>query len=289
MISLIVCSANINIFKKFKDSVQKTIGIEHEIVRIDNMQNLYGICEAYNLGASKAKFDLLCFVHEDVAFLTKNWGEILLNYFINKTTGLLGIAGTQYKTKTTGGWWTSGPLTKIKLVQGNKNKSKSPQAINQSASNYELGVCIDGVFMVTPKKVWNEIRFDENTLKKFHCYDLDYSFYVFQKGYDILICYDILLEHFSDGNYDKTWYEQTVILHKKWSRCLPISLPCIPEKEKIKAEWEIKKSMTRFLVQNKYPIGVILKNIFGKMYKFSLKKCLICIIEIYKAKKTNKT
>jgi GT2 family glycosyltransferase len=284
MISIIICSTNIDRYDKLKNNVQQTIGIEHEIIRINNNQNIYGICEAYNIGASKARYELLCFIHEDVSFLNTDWGKILLYYFQNKEVGLLGIAGSQYKTKTVGGWWNSGPLVKIKMRQGSKN-SNAFQDINKEASGCESCVCIDGIFMATPQKVWKETLFDNKTLKKFHCYDLDYSLSVFEKGYKVLVCYDIFLEHFSTGEYNRVWYDETLKFHRKWQSKLPISIDNISRKEKIEVEWNTKKNMLGFLVSNDYPLSELLKNIFSKMYSFSLKKCIICIIEIYKLKK----
>ena len=285
MISVIICSVDHEQYNVLCENIRSTIGVEHEIIRIDNSKNTFGICAAYNVGALKAKFELLCFVHEDVAFLTSKWGEILLNHFEDTEIGLLGIAGAQYKTRTIGGWWTPGDLSKIKLIQGNKNKLSSSQEINKDISGCMSCVCVDGVFMVTPRKVWELIRFDEVLLNKFHCYDLDYSLAVFDKGYKVIVCYDIYLEHFSQGGYDKIWYEETLKFHRKWQEKLPIGIDGISEKDKIAAEWEIKKNITRFLVSINYPLSTILKNIFGKMYKFSFKLCLICILEIYKARK----
>ncbi len=285
MISIIVCSVNIEYFDRLKENIQSTIGTEYELIRIDNSNNNYSICQAYNIGALKSQYDILCFLHEDITFKTYNWGKILLDHFQDQTMGLIGVAGSQYKTKTISGWWASNTLAKIKLIQGNKNNPTFSQEINKDASGYEFCVCIDGVFMCTSRKIWQKIQFDDTTLKKFHCYDLDYSLAVFEKGYKVIVCYDIFLEHFSAGGYDKIWYEETLKLHKKWQSKLPLSTSGISQQDKVNAEWETKKNITRFLVQNKYPLSTILKNIFGKMYSFSLKKCLICIIEIYKARK----
>ncbi|MFX4377337.1 glycosyltransferase, partial [Acinetobacter baumannii] len=68
----------------------------------DNSANRYSICSAYNEGAEKAKYDNLCFVHEDVVFRTNNWGQIALTEV--KKFDLLGVAGSNYKSKAISGW-----------------------------------------------------------------------------------------------------------------------------------------------------------------------------------------
>ncbi len=77
MISIIVCSIKEPSWKDHERNVKATIGTDHEYLRIDNRENNYGICEAYNRGAAKSKGDILVFVHEDVFFLERGWGPVL--------------------------------------------------------------------------------------------------------------------------------------------------------------------------------------------------------------------
>jgi hypothetical protein len=81
------------------DSIEKTIGdVEYEIIGIENHAK-YSLCEAYNIGASKAKFSYLCFMHEDILFWTKNWGNHLINLMLSdKKIGLVGVMGTKFKS-----------------------------------------------------------------------------------------------------------------------------------------------------------------------------------------------
>ena len=96
MISLIVCSRNQALLQELQASVEKTIGVPHEFVVIDNLDNQYNISQAYNKGTREAKFGYLIFVHEDVEFLTKNWGNALMDIIKNKNVGAVGIAGSNY-------------------------------------------------------------------------------------------------------------------------------------------------------------------------------------------------
>ena len=88
MISVIICSANESRMQKIRENVAATIGVEHELVMVTNAKEIGGICSGYNAGAEQAVFDTLCFVHDDVSFLTNGWGQRVLAHFQGKTNPL---------------------------------------------------------------------------------------------------------------------------------------------------------------------------------------------------------
>jgi hypothetical protein len=53
------------------------------------------------------------------------------------------------------------------------------------------------------------------------------------KTHHAVVTYEVLLEHFSEGNYDQTWIEETLKLHKKWINYLPIDLEGAIKKRKV--------------------------------------------------------
>lgn len=70
MISLIVCSRSPSCPDSFSKHIETTIGeLPYEIIWIDNSNNQRNICQAYNYGLSKARYDYLCFLHEDIIFI----------------------------------------------------------------------------------------------------------------------------------------------------------------------------------------------------------------------------
>ena len=93
MISLIVCSRSKDISRKLRENVEKTIGVEFEWVVIDNSTGAHSIFKAYNLGSKRAKGDILCFMHDDILFLSNNWGKVVIDAFQMETLGLLGVIG----------------------------------------------------------------------------------------------------------------------------------------------------------------------------------------------------
>jgi len=201
MISVIVSSHNLPIFSNFSKSLEKTIGVAYEIIKIPN-PGLMSICEAYNLGASKAKYDYLLFVHEDVLFHSNKWGTRLINHLDKENNGIIGLAGSNYVPASPSAW----SVISCKYTFGNVNKVLEKN-INQTkgANEIQSVFALDGVFMAIKKSLYKEFLFNEN-IKGFHGYDTDFSLRVATK-YKNYIVGDILIEHFSKGHPNKVWLD----------------------------------------------------------------------------------
>src|ERR1700749_930895 len=109
MISIIISSANPSLLIQASKNIEDTIGVPYELVSFDNSGGQKGICEVYNLGIKKARYELLCFMHEDIEIETHGWGQVVIDQFnSDKELGLLGVAGSIYKTLTPSGWHGTG-------------------------------------------------------------------------------------------------------------------------------------------------------------------------------------
>jgi hypothetical protein len=207
MLSIIISSYQPHYFEQVSRSIETTIGnIPYEIIQIWN-PNLMGICEAYNKGAAKAKFPMLCFVHEDVEFITKDWGQRVYNYFEeNEELGALGVAGGVKTQMVTG--WGSG-------ISGwdHAHLFHSEHPVNTFSDESVEVNALDGLIIFTPQKVWNEVRFDES-VSGFHFYDIDYTFRV-SKNYKVLVVNFLLLKHYSSGKFAKDWINAAIRYHRK--------------------------------------------------------------------------
>lgn len=221
MISIIVSSKTQKLFKDLSSNIFETIGVKYEIIKIDN-PGIMGICKAYNIGANKAKYDLLCFCHEDISFRTKNWGQNLISHFENRDVSLIGVLGNIIKTKIPAGVYSGIQNTnRIHQVQRMPNNAILNYYTNPLNEHISEVVTLDGMFLATKKEFWTKDPFDDNTLKGFHGYDVDFSLSMAKHG-KVVVVYDILFEHFSSGKYTRDWVESHHSIIKKWKQIFPI-------------------------------------------------------------------
>ncbi|MVN22242.1 glycosyltransferase [Mucilaginibacter arboris] len=250
MISIVVSTYQPIFLENLKKNLEQTIKIEYEIIAIENKGEM-GICKAYNIGAEKAKFPYLCFVHEDIAFKTINWPEPLMKKFeTDLTTGVIGIGGSKYKSLSPSGLLSGlKELDPIHIVQHSKHKKN--EYVNYLYQSFEEVVCLDGVFLFTKKEIWMKNKFDESTFNNFHCYDLDFSFNI-GLSKKVLVTNKVLLEHLSMGSYNKSWIDETIKFHNKWKLLLPKGK--INRKTQMKVEWNNKITFLLRMLNFKYPL-----------------------------------
>jgi len=206
MLSIIVSTYRKKYYADLVRSVEETIGkIPYELIPVENAGQ-FSMCKAYNIGARKAQYPLLCFVHEDVTFRTENWGVVVCEYFEkDENLGALGVAGGNKTSLVTG--WASGipDWDNMHIYQDSRLYSfpDKPAYVN----------VLDGVLIFTPKKIWNEIVFDES-IRGFHFYDLDYTYRVSQK-YRVFVTNVLFINHYSKGNFGKDWIDGAIAYHRR--------------------------------------------------------------------------
>jgi len=221
MISIIICSRNSDIPLQLKENIRETIGIEYEIITIDNSKNEFAISSAYNAGIAKSKFPFLCFIHDDVLFKTKNWGEKIVKQLNDSNTGLIGVAGGKVMTKVPASWSVEGRYLNIiqKYPQKKAEHLKEP---NNFTGIKQQVILLDGFFLAARKDFFSEkIRFDESLIG-YHGYDYDISMQSVNAGYHNWVIYDVLLEHFSSGNKNMFYLKNLMQVHRKWENTLPV-------------------------------------------------------------------
>ncbi len=272
MISVIICSANKDVLSKALESINATIGVPFETIIIENSAAKFGISEAYNYGAAKAKFDILCFMHEDICFETNNWGQKVLTYLQDTTVGLIGIAGGDTKSLVPSSWSSSVFESEISIIQHFKNKLKQPQRIFKTGypedkNSIKKVVCLDGVWMCTRQDVFAQYNFDSKTFKGFHGYDIDFSLQVFMQ-YKVCVVFDILIHHYSNGSYTKTWMQNMMLVSDKWKNQLPVSVRNLSVKEFTVQHWTTMGRFLDYLFRLNYNLSFIIQQLF----KYSFNK-----------------
>ncbi|MBC7887148.1 MAG: hypothetical protein H7Z13_04615 [Ferruginibacter sp.] len=222
MISILVCSVNPALLAKLRLNVGATVKTPFEILAFDNRKEKKGLARVYNQLAAEARFDILCFVHEDVIIHTTGWGESLEKLLANKEIGLVGISGAVYKSKYPAPW--SACDQSLYRTHSIQHFSGRPQPvtinINPASTQWAEVAVIDGVLMATRKSVLKEYAFDEKLLTGFHGYDMDYCLQVGQR-YKLVVTYELLLEHLSSGNFNENWITASFKIHRKWRHALP--------------------------------------------------------------------
>lgn len=287
MISVIICSVDKALLAAVKDNIKATIGVEHEIIAIDNLQLNKGICAVYNEGANLAMYPLLCFLHEDILLKTKNWGERVLEIFIDQNVGLLGIAGSTYRSVVPSGWFPPSAFCtkpwRLNIDQGSKyqDRGEKHEYFNPRQEKLSKVACIDGVWFCTTKKIAQSIKFDEQLLKGFHGYDIDFSLAV-NKEFKILVTYDVLLTHSSDGNFDDRWLKELIKVQHKHYAQLPINYEGYSDVEAAELENKSLKCFIKEIIKNKNFSNIEIKNLLKVFYKQGNLKLLPYIKFIYK-------
>lgn len=264
MISIIICSANAAELAQVSENIRNTVGVAHEIIAIDNRKERRGICAVYNEGAKRARFDLLCFMHEDIEIKTPNWGGIVAGIFAgDPQIGLAGVAGGGYKSLAPSGWYQLELRSEERyyqnLLQGFKYDDKKEIHAYHNPHNAKLSevVCVDGMWLCTRREIALRFPFDSALLAGFHGYDQDFSLNVF-RHYKVVVTYDVLMKHSSEGNFDQKWLDEVLKLHKKWSYALPLTTSQLSEDEIYMTEKRAFKALVEQMMRWEYSFRSIL-------------------------------
>ncbi|ACT91583.1 hypothetical protein Dfer_0313 [Dyadobacter fermentans DSM 18053] len=251
MISIVICSADPTELSKVSENIRHTVGVPHEIIAIDNRRASRGICDVYNEGANMAKFDLVCFMHEDIEIRTENWGSVISEIFgRDPQIGIVGVAGGGYKSLAPAGWYQlefhSEERSYQNVLQGYKYNEKKELHAYHNPRNERLSrvVCVDGLWFCTRRDIALRFPFDGKVLTGFHGYDLDFCLNVFPH-YKIMVTYDVLMKHASEGNFNKQWLDHILKLHKKWSYALPLTTSVMRGNEM----YDIEKRSFKVLIE----------------------------------------
>lgn len=226
MISVVICSAQPARLQAVARNIEATIGVESELIAVDNSLESRGICAVYNEGASRANYPFVCFVHEDVEFLSQDWGVRALAHFSHdEELALVGLAGSRYKAATPSGWHSGDEDDLCINVLHGASRARASAAFAKpadSGSNRCVPVvALDGVWLFARRSAWAATRFDER-IGGFHFYDVDFSLRVARQG-KVAVVFDIELLHFSLGSFGEAWARQALAYAAAAPAALPFS------------------------------------------------------------------
>lgn len=227
MISVIICSRGHDIPVVLRNNIETTIGIEHELIIIDNSQNKHDIFTAYNEGVRSAQGDILCFMHDDVLFRTQDWGRIIHGYFEKEEEiGVIGFAGAHFLPDVPLYWDESPFISEHDLTTRDGKTEKCFQLGHFADRDLVEVAVIDGMCFFVKKSLFNHISFDEVTFQGFHLYDMDISMQAKSVGYKVCVCKTVLIEHFYSFSPTKPGFSLFELnlqkFFKKWSSYFPM-------------------------------------------------------------------
>ncbi|HMR92072.1 MAG TPA: glycosyltransferase [Chitinophagaceae bacterium] len=239
MLSLIICARQADIPDVLKENIRQTIGASYELIVIDNSAGRLNIFQAYNEGVRRSTYPLLLFMHDDIIYHTPDWGKLLISHFNNAGIGAAGIAGTPYLPVSPGGWWSTGIGYLYLLQSESAGKPASLQNYSCPVLNNREVVALDGVWFCIRRTLFEHIRFDDETYKGFHFYDIDTTLQVFKAGYKLLSINDILIHHTSAGRLNDSWVENLSLFRQKWAHELPVSCIRLSAKQRRLIEYRV--------------------------------------------------
>lgn len=231
MISVIVCYRHADDLAALRANVSQTIGVPHELVAVDNTDNRHSIFSAYNEGMRRSRQPYLCFVHEDVRFVTQDWGRKIVAHLQDKEVGLVGIAGGGTMPKIPCTWALAGQSYNLmQAKRGRERRMELAKCPADYAGSKRQVIVVDGVFLSMRRELSAVLSFDEN-FTGFHGYDYDLSAQSASAGYKNYVVYDVLLEHFSAGNQNADYYRQLMKVYAKWAYRLPLLADTVDSRE----------------------------------------------------------
>ncbi|HUX95276.1 MAG TPA: glycosyltransferase [Bacteroidales bacterium] len=247
MISVIICTSDPNKIIDIEKNISNTIGVAYELIIIDNSKLEYNIFQAYNIGVKRSRYQILCFMHDDIVYHSNNWGFEVMKHFDHPETGMIGVSGTRFLSSIPTVWWAgwhklnnsnSGILCQNSINTNRNNINESNHIlINPENSVSSKVVIIDGLWFSIRKTLFEKIEFDDKNYKGFHFYDLDISMQIYKLKFNNLCVFNILIEHISASNHDLEWVENCNIFYHKWKRYLPLSITRLSFKQLLTVEY----------------------------------------------------
>jgi hypothetical protein len=221
LLSVVMCSRDDARFARSSASFTRALsGVEHEIIRIVDAR---GMCEGYNRGIAQARGERLILAHDDVEILSDDFAikvERRLDRFdlfgVEGTTKLIGPAG-----HLAGPPWVFGQM----LYDNGPEKGLRVYITGLPGRTVAQAQSVDGVFIAVWRRVWEKLRFDEQTFTGWHLYDVDFSYRAHLAGFKVGIVCDLDLFHYvarrADMYQDPQWVAAAEAFWNKHKATLP--------------------------------------------------------------------
>ena len=216
----------------FIKNIELTINAPYHIM-IFNNQGTHSLSYLYSYFLEKENNEnkenkeksIYVFCHDDIEFVTVNWGRKLLDLFNNhQEYGIIGLAGTKVYDGTKP-WWNYESKYKVgKVIHRVNGKGMWMTSMsdkpNQDNNDIEEVVAIDGLFIALDADKISQ-TFDKE-IKGFHFYDIDFSLNNFKdKKCKIGVTTNFRVVHQSIGNINDAWVRNQSQVNEKYKDYYP--------------------------------------------------------------------
>ena len=214
-ISIVICSRGETIPETLLDNIRDTIGsCDYEVVVIDNHGGQYNIFQAYNEGVKRSVGDILCFMHDDICYLSKGWGNLVVSTLEPTDVGACAVAGCKVLRKAPS-LFGIGKYTAINVPRADGSW------LDRYSGTTDLAT-FDGLWFCIKKACFDYVRFDDVTYEGFHFYDMDTAIQLHGAGYRIVFIPDVLIRHNGVGCINVSWLESSYKCYQKNKDVLPL-------------------------------------------------------------------
>lgn len=217
MISVIICSRDDAKYLAVSACYQRVLpATPFEIIRISDAS---GLAEGFNRGIERAHGDTLLFCHDDIEVIEPAFYQRLVGHL--EHADLIGVAGTT--RLVSGRWDEAGPPYSYGQVVHPNSKSGWLELAIWSAPSRRIGgmQALDGLLLCGRRDLFNALKFDQQTFRGFHLYDIDLTYRAFLAGYRLAVCCDLGIVHHSPGHYDNQWAAEAQAFQNKHRGTLP--------------------------------------------------------------------
>ena len=224
-ISVLLCSRDPLALSQVKTNLVFSSSSQLEIIPVDNSQNQYGICAAYNLAAGQSTGDILVFMHEDVFMMEMGWDQVLISKFMqNSDLGVLGLAGTQILYPDPPLWTRAGmPWLAGRIVHDLASQDKYMMTFFGAPGEADRQVVtVDGLWFAVRRDIWEQCPFNADDFPAFHFYEHDFCMRARYLG-QIWVSQDIMVKHLSGGNFGPAWQNASQKFREIYGHLLPLS------------------------------------------------------------------
>jgi GT2 family glycosyltransferase len=202
MFSVVICTRNLDpVVDAERMYASRLGGMLEDVILI---RDAAGLAEGYNRGLDASRAEFVIFAHDDVELLSPRLGKSLAGHM--SKCDVLGIAGTNRLSGPK--WWGGSGFPHVfgQWAYPNPRTGMLDIVVWPVPRRHCPGMqALEGCFLCVRRGVAQSLRFEAETFKGFHLYDLDFTFRAYLKGYRVSVATDLVPIHASGGSFDDQW------------------------------------------------------------------------------------